>query len=126
MSAFVVFHLSDGPVAESLPSDVEARVDSLGTALIEACFAAGANRALLHAAHLPPEFFDLSSRQAGELLQRLRNYRIRVAVLLPVAGVAASSRFGEMVAEEQRGRDFGVFRDRAAAEAWLRESVGAA
>ncbi len=119
MSAFALFHLPDGPVVESLPGEADAHVDSLGTALIEACLSAGGDRALLHAAHLPPAFFDLSSRQAGELLQRLRNYQIRLAVLLPSAGVATSSRFGEMVEEAERGRDFGVFTDRVTAEAWL-------
>lgn len=123
MSTFALFELPDGPVVESVSIAAGAPVEALGTALIEACFSSGASRALVHALHLPPAFFDLSSRQAGELLQRLRNYRIRLAVLIPPDGVATSSRFGEMVAEEQRGRDFGVFTDRATAENWLKDSV---
>jgi hypothetical protein len=69
--------------------------------------------------HLPAAFFDLSSRQAGELLQRPRTYGIRLAVLVPPEGVATSRRFGEMVAEERRGREFAVFNERPAAEMWL-------
>jgi hypothetical protein len=45
--------------------------------LIEACFADGAKAALLYAANLTPAFFDLSSGEAGAILQKLRDYRIR-------------------------------------------------
>lgn len=88
-------------------------------ALVEACFSAGAGAALLYAENLPPAFFDLSSGQAGAMLQKLRNYRLRLAVVCPPGGAQRSSRFGEMLREEQRGRDFGVFETRASALEWL-------
>lgn len=88
-------------------------------ALVEACFSAGAGAALLYAENLPPAFFDLSSIQAGAMLQKLRNYRLRLAVVCPPGSVQQSSRFGEMLREEQRGRDFALFDTRAAALEWL-------
>jgi hypothetical protein len=85
--------------------------------VIEACFASGATSAILYAENLPAGFFDLSSGQAGAILQKLRQYRIRLAV---VGGSERfSSRFGEMVAEESKGIDFGVFETRDAAKVWL-------
>jgi hypothetical protein len=87
--------------------------------VIEACFSARVDAALLYAANLPAEFFDLSSRQAGAILQKLRNYRIRLAVVCAPGSVQFSSRFGEMVAEERRGRWFGVFETRDEALVWL-------
>ncbi|MFO7170188.1 MAG: DUF4180 domain-containing protein [Chloroflexota bacterium] len=86
--------------------------------VIEVCFAEGAAAALLYAANLPPAFFDLSSGQAGTILQKLRNYGIRLAV---VGGDAAAptARFREMEAEERRGGQFGLFETREAAAGWL-------
>ena len=75
--------------------------------------------AVLYAEQLPPAFFDLSSRVAGEALQRLRNYGVRLAVVVPPGWAGGSSRFGEMFAEERRGRDFVVVESRAAAVRWL-------
>jgi hypothetical protein len=87
--------------------------------LIEACFSERSHRALLYSSNLPARFFDLSSGEAGAILQKLRNYRIRLAVVIDSAGAVFSTRFGEMVAEEKKGRDFGVFDTRDAALAWL-------
>ena len=87
--------------------------------LIEACFSNRSLCALLYSANLPPAFFDLSSREAGSILQKVRNYRIRLAVVVDSTQPSFSTRFGEMVAEEQRSRDFGIFDNRAAALDWL-------
>lgn len=49
--------------------------------LLEACFGADCGAALLHAENLPPTFFDLSSGAAGAMLQKLRRYGVRLAVV---------------------------------------------
>lgn len=87
--------------------------------VIEACFSHRARLALLYASNLTDRFFDLSSGEAGEILQKLRNYGVRLAVVCPPGSVQLSSRFGEMLAEEQLRRDFRVFDTRDAAQAWL-------
>ncbi|XXX72818.1 DUF4180 domain-containing protein [Sorangium sp. So ce134] len=90
--------------------------------LLEACFSDGVRCALLYAANLPAAFFDLSSREAGEILQKLRNYWVRLAVVCPPGGPGFSSRFGEALAEERRGAHFGVFETRDAAVEWIRRT----
>jgi len=85
--------------------------------VIEACWSNNARAVLLYAENMPPGFFDLSTRVAGELLQKLQNYQIRLAVVVAPGGATLSSRFGEFLVEG--GRDFGVFASRAAARAWL-------
>jgi hypothetical protein len=92
--------------------------DDIGLVL-EACFSAGTRAALLYAENLPAAFFDLSSGQAGAVLQKLRNYGVRLAVVAQPGRTQVSSRFGEMVAEERRGRHFGLFETREAAREWL-------
>ena len=51
--------------------------------LIEDCISSGSRAALLHADNLPRQFFDLSSGQAGQILQKLRTYKVRLAVVAP-------------------------------------------
>jgi hypothetical protein len=89
------------------------------TLLVENCFSHRAQAALLYAANLPERFFDLSSGEAGAILQKLRNYRIRLAVVCTPGSVQFSSRFGEMAAEESRTGYFQVFESDRAAREWL-------
>ena len=87
--------------------------------VLEACFAVPTRSVLLYAGNLPPGFFDVSSQQAGAILQKLRNYGVRLAVVAPAGSVEMSSRFGELAAAERRDRAFGVFESREAALNWL-------
>lgn len=87
--------------------------------LIEACFSHRAKSALLHAPNLTQKFFDLSSGEAGAILQKLRNYRIRLAVVCAPGSLRFSSRFGEMAAEESRAGYFGLFDSDDRAREWL-------
>lgn len=85
--------------------------------MLEACFAVGATGVVLYPANLPEGFFDLSSGTAGMVLQKVRQYGVRMAV---VAGAELfSSRFGEMEVEERKSGWFGVFGSREEARGWL-------
>ena len=44
--------------------------------VVEACLSGGVDCVLLYAENLTNEFFDLSSGEAGAILQKLRNYRL--------------------------------------------------
>ncbi len=41
----------------------------------------GARRLVLHAAQLHPDFFDLSTRLAGEVLQKFTNYQVQLGIV---------------------------------------------
>jgi hypothetical protein len=88
------------------------------TLAIGVCFEQGANALLLYPENLSGRFFDLSSGEAGEILQKLRNYNIRLAVVR-TPELKMSSRFGELLADEARGPYFRLFDDRAAAAEWI-------
>jgi hypothetical protein len=87
--------------------------------LLEECWAVPTRSALLYADNLPPAFFDVSSQQAGAMLQKLRNYGFRLAVVAPVDAVKTSRLFSELAAAERRDRAFGLFDTREEAVAWL-------
>ena len=86
--------------------------------LVEKCLSSGAGGALVSAENLPAAFFDLSSGLAGAMLQKLRNYRVRLAVVCP-PGMRLTDRFAEMAAEERKKRCFAIFDTRSGAREWL-------
>jgi hypothetical protein len=91
--------------------------------LIGACTEHSASGVLLDADQLDARFFDLKTGLAGAIIQKLVNYRARLAVLLP-ADFEQSERFKELLLESKRGRSrsFRAFESREAALAWLAES----
>jgi hypothetical protein len=86
--------------------------------LIGYCFEKKVNRVLLYTKNLTKKFFDLSSHEAGMILQKFRDYRIKLAVVL-AADMMSKGKFGEMVAEENQGIYFHAFTNRQDAEEWL-------
>lgn len=82
------------------------------------CIESGTGALLLNEPAMPPEFFDLSTRVAGELVHRLSVYRIRLAAVVPDLS-AHSAAFQDFVREANRGRQFRFFPTRAEAIRWL-------
>ena len=68
---------------------------------------------------MAPEFFDLRSGLAGELFQKFVNYKLRVAIVLPVPE-AHGERFGELANEHRSHGIVRFVRSKDEAEAWLR------
>lgn len=86
--------------------------------LVSACFEKDVWNVLFDAGSLRPEFFDLSSGFAGDMVQKLVNYGIRAAVVLPdTAGYSES--FRDFVRESNRSGPVRFFEDREAAVTWL-------
>jgi hypothetical protein len=85
--------------------------------IVESCWANKTRRALLYPENLTANFFDLSSGEAGEILDKLRRFKIRLAIVCPPGAVRFSSRFSEILCD-----DLQVFDDREAACAWLDKS----
>jgi hypothetical protein len=103
----------EGPFSQPLlsqPRDV--------TLVVEACFSSRTRAALLYSSNLTARFFDVSSLEAGDVLQKLHNYRMRVAVVLD-SGTAMSRRFHELLAAERRDPHFQLFDTRESAVEWL-------
>lgn len=94
-----------------------AKVDD-AVRLVEAAYEQDTRAFLLEGNLLPAEFFDLRTRFAGEFVQKLVNYGLRVAAVFP-PDPAHGERFREFVGELRRGHAFRTFEARAEAEAWL-------
>jgi hypothetical protein len=86
---------ADGP-ALATDSDV---LDVIGQALQER-----ADLVMLPVERLPDEFFDLSTRLAGEIVQKFVNYRLRLAIVGDISRhLAASDSLHDYVRETNRG-----------------------
>jgi len=84
------------------------------TLIIEACFSARTRAALVYPENLTAEFFDLSSAEAGEILEKLRRVSMRLAIVCASGSVRLSSRFPEILSDDLR-----MFETRAEARLWL-------
>ena len=87
-------------------------------ALVSACFEHDTRALLLDEGVLPPAFFDLSSGVAGELVQRLVNYGLRMAAVVPDPG-KHSGPFQDFAREASTSGPIRFFTSRDAALQWL-------
>jgi PadR family transcriptional regulator, regulatory protein AphA len=101
--------------AESGKALIESEQDALDLASI--CFENVTTLLLINSGNLPDGFFDLKTGLAGAVMQKLVNYRIRAAAVIPSERI--SGRFGEMVLESNKGRNFRFFSSRSDALNWL-------
>ena len=75
---------------------------------------------VLTEADLCPEFFDLRTGLAGEVLQKFVNYRARLAIVLPDPR-AHGERFSELVHEHRSHAAVRFFGSESDARRWLEE-----
>ena len=73
---------------------------------------------LLRDTNFAPEFYDLSTGLAGEILQKVSNYRQRLAIFGSF-GMVSSARFREFMVESNKGTTVGFFREKTEAVQWL-------
>jgi hypothetical protein len=59
-------------IVEGTPGAALMRRPQDATLVLEACFSSLAHLALLHPGNLTPRFFNLSSGEAGEILDKIR------------------------------------------------------
>ncbi len=104
---------------EAEPDSCLMRTADDAALVVEACFSHRAAAALLFPPNLTANFFDLSSREAGAVLQKLRNYGIRLAIVCPPGTVKFSTRFHDLMTEENAGADFRIFESAGPARKWL-------
>src|SRR5919197_181316 len=109
-----VSELSDARAVEGTPGEPLMRRPQDVTLVLEACFSSGVSGVLLYPENLTPQFFDLSSGEAGEILDKLRRFQIWLAIVCPPDTVLFSSRFPEILAD-----DLQIFASRDEACRWL-------
>jgi hypothetical protein len=106
-------------IVEGMPGESLMSRPQDATLVIEACFSWRVLKVLLYPENLTALFFDLSSGEAGDVLEKLRRCRIRLAIVCAPGTAKFSSRFREILAD-----DLQVFDTRDEARRWLAGSTG--
>lgn len=86
--------------------------------LISLCWEHNINSLMIHSRALADEFFDLSTKSAGYMIQKFVNYNVKAAVILP-PDLIHSARFREMVLEANKGNQFRLYENEEDAQLWL-------
>jgi PadR family transcriptional regulator, regulatory protein AphA len=115
-----IMHIENIPYIEVLPESNLIAGEQDALSWIALCGEEKTSKLLIHAENLTPDFFDLSTGIAGEILLKFVNYYIRVAAIL-TPELVNRGKFREMVLETNRGSDFRVFSDRKQAENWFQQ-----
>jgi len=93
---FRILHVDDEPVIS--------KSDDVNDVIGEAWGAENISLIALPVARLDPEFFRLSSRLAGDVLQKFVNYRLQLAIIGDISEhLAASEALRDFVWESNRG-----------------------
>ncbi len=90
------------------------------TQIVGDCIGERANRVLIDASALPEAFFSLRTGVAGEVMQKLGQYRVKAALLLSDKDI--KGKFLDMLIETNRGVAFRSFQDGERAVLWLMEA----
>lgn len=75
---------------------------------------AGQGKVILHQRNITPEFFDLKTRLAGEILQKASNYQVQVAIVGDFENVESQA-LRAFIVESNRGRQNFFVKDLEAA-----------
>jgi hypothetical protein len=93
-------------ILECAPDGLRLRNDRDAVDLIGAAFEHRANLIVLPVECLDDDFFRLSTRIAGELIQKFVNYRMRLAIVGDISRhLTESSALRAFVTESNRGKD---------------------
>jgi hypothetical protein len=115
MSDIRIHKAGDRAVAEIISDGVLLKSAADGRDLLFAAAAKGADWVAIHEANIAPEFFDLRSGLAGEVLQKFANYRAHLAIIGDIARYTDKSEpLAALVRESNRGRDVRFVPDIAA------------
>lgn len=83
--------------AESIISKIEDGLDLLGNLYYQ-----GFDKIVIHEKNITPDFFDLKSGIAGEILQKFSTYRIRLAIVGDFSKYTSKS-LNDFIFESNRG-----------------------
>jgi len=112
--------IADQPALVLDPTGPLLRSEDDARDVIQETFGTGIELAVVPVGRLDPDFFVLRTGVAGVFVQKLVQYRLRLAVVGDIsAQVAASDAVRDWVREVNRGRDILFVPDMAALEARL-------
>lgn len=78
---FEIYSINNVRIARILPEGIVIQNEQDALELIANCYYNGASKLLIHETQIHPDFFDLKSGLAGEILQKFSNYQAQLAII---------------------------------------------
>jgi len=69
------------PITEIISDSIELSSAQDAVDMMAKCFPSGSRKLIIHQKNICPEFFDLKTRVAGEILQKFINYYFKIAIV---------------------------------------------
>lgn len=73
--------INDIKIAEVTSDEIFIRTTQDGLDLLGDCYYQGFDSIILHQQNITPDFFDLKTGIAGDILQKFSNYRMRLVII---------------------------------------------
>ncbi|RVU01280.1 DUF4180 domain-containing protein [Mucilaginibacter limnophilus] len=90
-------------IAEVISNEVIIKNTEDGLSLLGDVYYQGFDKVVLYAENITPDFFDLKTGIAGEILQKFINYRIELAIAGNFSGYKSKS-LADLIFESNKGR----------------------
>ncbi|MCE3226077.1 MAG: alpha/beta hydrolase [Bacteroidetes bacterium] len=87
-------------------STLEDATDLLGNLYYD-----GFDKIILYKKNITPEFFDLKTKLAGEILQKFSNYRVRLAIVGDFSNIQSQS-LKDFIFESNKGKQVGFVKSK--------------
>ena len=115
---FRVINIRDKKYVECVSSEVKLKTEQDTLDLIAATWENDTGLLMINGEVLSEDFFNLSTGVAGAMLQKLVNYHVKTAAVIPDE-LVNNVRFREMALETNKGNHFRILDNREEAENWL-------
>lgn len=86
-------------------NNIEDSIDLIGNVYYQ-----GLEHLIIHTHHITPDFFDLKTKMAGEILQKFSNYRMRLFIVGDFSDITSSS-LKDFIRESNQGHLVNFVRD---------------
>jgi hypothetical protein len=106
--------INNSRIAEVISEDTVVSNIEDGINLLGDLYYQGFDKIILYEKHLVPEFFDLKTGIAGEILQKFSNYRVQLFIIGEFTAFTSKS-FKDFVYESNKGKHVNFVGSRAEA-----------
>lgn len=107
-------HLNNIKIAEVISDSIEINNIDDGIDLLGNLYYQGFESIVLHEQNITPDFFDLKTRIAGEILQEFSTYRVRLAIVGDFSKFTSKS-FNDFLYESNKAKHVNFVRTTAEA-----------
>lgn len=102
--SILVHEKNDIRIAEISAEGVLIKNAQDGLDVLMDCYYQNFDKLILHEKNITPDFFDLSSGLAGEMLQKFSNYRVQLSIVGTFSAYTSKSLRDFMVESNRKGQ----------------------